>query len=209
MLRILIADDHAVIRIGLVQILMEEFGSAVIEEVSNAEDAIKKTITCEYDIIICDISMAGRNGLEVVQHVKQHHPKLPVLVLSMHPEEQYAIRAIKAGAAGYLNKDVAAEELVKAVQRVLQGRKYISLNIAEKIAEELEQDGNKFPHQILSDREFYVFIQIAQGKSITEIAELLSLSITTVSTYRSRILNKMTMKANAELTRYALENKLI
>jgi len=209
MLRILIADDHAIIRKGLKQILLEEYPSAAIEEVNDAEGAIKKTISNEWDIIICDLSMPGRSGLDVVQQVKQNFPKLPVLILSIHPEEQYAIRVLKAGAAGYLSKDAATEELVKAVQRVLQGRKYISPSIAEKMAADLDQDTSKPPHEILSDREFDIFKMIAAGKTVSDIAEQLSLSITTVSTYRARILAKMNMKANAELTRYGLENKLI
>jgi two-component system invasion response regulator UvrY len=209
MLRILIADDHAIIRKGLKQILLEEYPSAIIEEVSDAEEVIKKTISDEWDIIICDLSMPGRSGLDVVQQMKQNFPKLPVLILSIHPEEQYAIRVLRAGAAGYLSKDAATQELVKAVQRVLQGRKYVSSAIAEKMASELDQDTSRPPHEVLSDREFDVFKMIAFGKTVSEIAEQLALSITTVSTYRARILVKMNMKTNAELTRYGLENKLI
>jgi DNA-binding NarL/FixJ family response regulator len=209
MLRILIADDHAIIRKGLRQILLEAYPSAYIEEVGDAEAAINKTITREWDVIICDLSMPGRNGLEVVQHVKQNFPKLPVLILSIHPEEQYAIRALKAGAAGYLSKDAATEELVKAVQRILQGRKYISASLAEIMASELDQDTTKPRHELLSDRELQVFKMIAAGTAVSEIAEKLSLSITTVSTYRARILEKMDIKTNADMTRYALEQKLI
>jgi len=209
MLRILIADDHAIIRKGLKQILLEEYPSATIEEVNDAEAAINKTITNEWDILICDLSMPGRSGLDVLQHVKQNLLKLPVLILSIHPEEQYAIRALRAGAAGYLSKDAATDELVKAVQRILQGRKYISSSLAEIMASELDQDTSKPPHELLSDREFHVFKLIADGKSVSEIAEQLSLSITTVSTYRSRILEKMEIKTNADMTRYALENKII
>jgi DNA-binding NarL/FixJ family response regulator len=209
MLRILIADDHAIIRKGLRQILLEAYPSAYIEEVGDAEAAINKTITREWDVIICDLSMPGRNGLEVVQHVKQNFPKLPVLILSIHPEEQYAIRALKAGAAGYLSKDAATEELVKAVQRILQGRKYISASLAEIMASELDQDASKPRHELLSDRELQVFKLIAAGTAVSEIAEKLSLSITTVSTYRARILEKMDIKTNADMTRYALEQKLI
>jgi two-component system invasion response regulator UvrY len=209
MLRILIADDHAIIRKGLKQILLEEYPSAIMEEVTDAEGAMKKIMDKEWDIIICDLSMPGRSGLDVVQYVKQNLPKLPVLILSIHPEEQYAIRVLKAGAAGYLSKDAATEELVVAVQRVLQGRKYISPSIAEKMAAELDQDSSKPPHEILSDREFDIFKMIAAGKTVSDIAEQLSLSITTVSTYRARVLTKMNMKTNAELTRYALESKLI
>jgi two-component system invasion response regulator UvrY len=209
MLRILIADDHAIIRKGLKQILFEEYPSAIIEEVNDAEEVIKKTVSHEWDIIICDLSMPGRSGLDVVQQVKQNCPRLPVLILSIHPEEQYAIRVLKAGAAGYLSKDAATEELVQAVQRVLQGRKYVSAAIAEKMAAELDLDQTKPLYERLSDREFDVFKFIAAGKTVSDIAGQLSLSITTVSTYRARILAKLDMKSNAELTRYGLENKLI
>jgi DNA-binding NarL/FixJ family response regulator len=210
MLRILIADDHALIRRGLKQILLEEYPSAIIEEVNDAEGVMKKIIKNEWNIIICDISMPGRSGLEVVQEVKQIFPKLPVLILSNYPEEQYAVRVLKAGAAGYLSKDAATEELVKAVQRILQGRKYISPFLAERIAEDLgNNNSDKAPHELLSDREFEIFKLIASGKAISEIAEKFSLSSTTVSTYRSRILIKMNLKTNAELIRYALENKFI
>lgn len=209
MLRILIADDHAIIRKGLKEILYEQYPSALIEEVKDAEEVFKKTIGKEWDIIICDLSMPGRSGLDVVQQVKQNYPKLPVLILSIHPEEQYAIRVLKAGAAGYLSKDAATEELVKAVQRVLHGRKYVSSAIAEKMATELSRDKTNSPHETLSHREFDVFKLISEGKTISEIASQLSLCITTISTYRSRVLTKMDMKTNAELTRYGLENKLI
>jgi two-component system invasion response regulator UvrY len=210
MLRILIADDHALVRKGLKQILLEEYPSAIVEEVNDGEGVIKKSISHEWDIIISDLSMPGRGGLDVLKQVKQNLPKLPVLILSIHPEEQYAIRVLKAGAAGYLSKDAANEELVVAVQRVLQGRKYISPSVAEKIAEYLGNGSSgKAPYEFLSNREFDVFIRLVSGKTVSEIADQLSLSATTVSTYRSRILEKMNMRTNAELTRYALENKLI
>jgi DNA-binding NarL/FixJ family response regulator len=209
MLKILIADDHLVIRKGLKQILLEEFPSAEIEEARDAEDVFNLLIKKEFDLIICDLSMPGKSGLDVVHQVKQDLPKLPVLILSMQPEEQYAVRALKAGAAGYLNKSVASEELIKAVQRVLQGRRYISPSIAEQLAEELEHEPGKQAHELLSDREFHVFLLLAEGKPVSLIAEVLSLSITTVSTYRSRVMTKMDMKSNADLTRYALEKNLI
>ncbi len=209
MLKILIADDHSLIRKGLKQILLEEYPSAFIEEVGDAESVFKKAISSKWDIIICDISMPGRSGLDVVHHVKKNYPKLPVLILSFHPEEQYAIRVLKAGAAGYLSKESATDELVKAVQKILQGRKYISHTVAEKMIDQMDNDGDNKPHEILSNREFHVFRLIAEGKSVSEIAESLSLSVTTVSTYRSRILAKMNMKTNAALTRYALENRLM
>jgi DNA-binding NarL/FixJ family response regulator len=207
---ILIADDHAIIRKGLKLILLEEYPSAVIEEVADAETAIKKTFSEKIDIIICDLSMPGRSGLDVVQHLKDNDIATPVLILSIHPEEQYAIRALRVGAAGYLSKDSAPEELIKAVRKALQGRKYISATIAEKLAFDLDQNiKNIKPHEQLSHREFEVFRLIADGNSVSEIAEKISLSITTVSTYRARILAKMDLRTNADLTKYALENKLI
>jgi two-component system invasion response regulator UvrY len=208
MLKILITDDHAIIRKGLEQILREAYPSAIIKEATDAESAMKEMLRNDFNVVICDLSMPGRSGLDVLQYVKQNFPKTPVLILSIHPEEQYAIRTLRAGAAGYLSKDTATDELVNAMQRVLQGRKYISPSIAEKMAAELE-NANKPPHELLSDREFHVFKLLAEGKAVSEIAEELSLSITTVSTYRSRVMIKMGMKNNAELTRYALENKLI
>ena len=163
----------------------------------------------EWDVVISDLSMPGRSGLEALQQIKQLQPKLPVLILSIHPEEQYAIRVLKAGASGYLSKDSAPDELVNAVQRVLLGKKYITDTIAEKLASVLDQDSNKSPHEYLSDREFSVLKMLAAGKSVSEIAESLFLSVTTVSTYRSRIMTKMNMKSNADLTLYAVEHKLL
>lgn len=209
MIRILIADDHTIVRKGIRQILAEEFIDAIIEEVADADDLIKKVILDKWDLVISDLSMPGKSGLESLQHIKYLFPTLPVLILSIHPEEQYAIRVLKAGAAGYLSKDTAPEELVIAVNRVLLGKKYITLSIAEKIADTLNHDINKKIHEMLSDRELNVFKMIASGKSVTEIAESLSLSATTVSTYRARIMIKMNMKSNANLTLYAIENHLL
>ncbi len=209
MTRILIADDHSVVRKGLKQILVEEFPSVHIGEVADAESLIKEVIASTWDVIITDLSMPGRSGLDALQQIKQHYPKLPVLILSVHPEEQYALRVLKAGAAGYLNKDMASEELVNAVHRVLSGRKYISPSVAEKLAVSLDKDGDKLPHEYLSDREFDVLKLIASGNSVSQIAELLSLSSTTVSTYRARIMAKMNLKNNTSLTLYAIENKII
>ncbi len=210
MVRILIGDDHAVIRKGLRQILLEKYPSAIIEEANDAEGLISKAIAGKFDVIISDLSMPGRSGLDVLSYIKQNFPDLPVLILSSYPEDQYAIRTLKAGASGYLSKETAPEELVKAVERVLQGRKYISSSIAEKMAENLEQGGErKTGYESLSDREFDVFKLIAAGKPVSEIAEQLSLSVTTVSTYRARILVKMGMKTNAEITMYCLQNNLI
>jgi DNA-binding NarL/FixJ family response regulator len=209
MIKILIADDHTVVRKGLRQILLEGFPSAQIEEVGDAEEMIKKVMNGEWDVIISDLSMPGRSGLEALQQIKQINAKLPVLILSIHPEEQYALRVLKAGASGYLSKDMAPEELVNAVQRVMLGKKYITPSIAEKLAAVFDQDPDKPPHEYLSDREFSVLKLLASGKSVSDIAESLFLSVTTVSTYRARIMAKMSMKNNADLTLYAIENKLL
>jgi len=209
MIRILIADDHAVVRKGLKQILLDDFPSCEIEEVSNTEELILKVMKSKFDVVISDLSMPGRSGMEALQHIKQHYPKLPVLILSMHAEEHYALRVLKAGASGYLGKDSASTELVKAVNRVLLGKKYITSTIAEKLASSLDRDSDKLLHEYLSDREFEVLKMLANGKSVSDIAELLSLSITTVSTYRARIMAKMNLKTNADLTLYAVQHKLI
>jgi two-component system, NarL family, invasion response regulator UvrY len=208
MMRILIADDHTVVRKGLKQILLEAFKSAYIEEVGDAEALVKQALRGEWDVVITDLSMPGRSGLDALHQIKQQLPKLPVLILSIHPEEQYAIRVLKAGASGYLSKDMASEELVNAIHRVLLGKKYISPSVAEKLASSLDLDEDRKPHEQLSDREFDVLKLIATGKSITEIAQMLSLSPTTISTYRTRILTKLGMKTNADLILYALEHQL-
>lgn len=209
MIRVLIADDHTVVRRGLKQILLEGFPTASIEEVPDAEELIKRVMQSEWDVIISDLSMPGRSGLDALQQIKQLNPKLPVLILSIHPEEHYALRVLKAGASGYLSKDSAPDELVTAVNKVLLGKKYITDSIAEKLASVLDKDSNKAPHEVLSDREFSVLKLLAAGKSVSEIAESLFLSVTTVSTYRSRIMSKMNMKNNADLTLYAVEHKLL
>lgn len=209
MFRVLIADDHTVVRRGLKQILLEGFPTAEVEEVSDAEELIKKIIQSDWELVISDLSMPGRSGLEAIQQIKQIRPQIPVLILSIHPEEQYAIRVLRAGASGYLSKDMAPDELVNAVQKVMLGKKYITDTIAEKLASVLDQDSSKLPHETLSDREFTVLKLLASGKSVSEIAESMFLSVTTVSTYRTRLLTKMNMKTNADLTLYAIENKLI
>lgn len=209
MLKILIADDHTVVRKGLRQILLDEFTTAEIAEVANAEELIQKVMTDAWDVVVSDLSMPGRSGLEALQQIKLSHPNLPVLILSIHPEEQYALRSLKSGASGYLSKDTAPDELVKAVRRVLAGKKYISQEISEKLANSLYSSAALSPHETLSDREFDVMKLLANGKSVSEIAEMLLLSVTTLSTYRTRVLAKMNLKSNADLTRYAIENKLI
>jgi len=190
MLRILIADDHTVVRKGLKQILLEEFPTAHIEDVPDAEEMIKKVMNSNWDVVVSDMSMPGRSGLDALQQIKQIYPDLPVLILSIHPEEHYALRVLKAGASGYLSKGSASDELVKAVQTVLLGKKYISASVAEKLASSFSSDSAKQAHELLSDREFDVMKLLAAGKSVSDIAEILSLSVTTISTYRARIMTK-------------------
>jgi DNA-binding NarL/FixJ family response regulator len=209
MLRILIADDHAIVRRGLKEILEDDFPNSAITEVGDAEELIKYVMRQEWDVVITDLSMPGRSGLEALQQIKITYPKLPVLVLSVYSEEQYAVRVLKAGASGYLNKDMAADELVEAVKRVLSGRKYITPAVAEKLANAFNFGSSKYSHEHLSDREFEVMKMLATGRSVSEIGAALYLSVTTISTYRSRILQKMNLKTNADLTQYALEHKLM
>ncbi|HEX7903614.1 MAG TPA: response regulator transcription factor [Chitinophagaceae bacterium] len=209
MIRILIADDHAIVRKGLKQLLLEEFPTAKVEESGDAEDLINKAVQGKWDVVICDMSMPGRSGLDALRQIRQTSPSLPVLIMSMHPEDQYALRVLKAGASGYLNKESIHDELIKAIHTVLLGKKFITPSIAEKLAEAFDTDAGHQLHESLSDREFDVFKLLATGKSVSEIASQLSLSVTTVSTYRARIMEKMNMRSNADLTRYALQKSLI
>lgn len=209
MIKILIADDHAVVRKGLRQILVEEYPSAKIGEASDAEGLLAEVMKDDWNIVICDMNMPGRSGLDALTQIKHVAPQLPVLIMSMYPEDQYALRVLKAGASGYLSKDNIHDDIIKAVQTVQLGKKFITPTIAEKLANALGEERSLQPHEILSDREFDVFKLLASGKAVSEIAAQLSLSATTVSTYRSRIMEKMSMKSNAELTRYALEKNLI
>jgi two-component system invasion response regulator UvrY len=208
MYRFLIADDHDVVRRGLKQILFDAFPSAIVAEVTNAEDLLKKVNLEEWDVVISDISMPGRSGLEVLQQIREDHPKLPVLILSVHSEDNYAIRVLKAGASGYLNKESLADELVRAVNHLLLGKKYITPSLGEKMATMLDSDTGKLLHESLSDREFEVCKLLAAGKSVSEIAKMLFLSVTTVSTYRARVMTKLNLKTNSDLTLYAIEHKL-
>lgn len=209
MLKILIADDHAVVRKGLRQILLEEYPSAKIGEVADAESLLNEVMGDSWDIVISDMNMPGRSGLDALSQIKQVAPQLPVLIMSMYPEDQYALRVLKAGASGYLGKDNIHDDIIKALQTVQLGKKYITPSIAEKLANALGDATDLQPHELLSDREFDVFKLLASGKAVSDIASQLSLSATTVSTYRSRIMEKMSMRTNAELTRYGLEKKLI
>jgi two-component system invasion response regulator UvrY len=209
MIRIVIADDHSIVRFGLKQVLLIEFPSAHIEEAPDAETLLKKIIKEEYDLVITDLSMPGRSGLDALQQIKLSYPKLPVLVLSAQPEDQIAVRVLKAGASGYLNKDAPPEELVKAVRTVLLGKKYITASVADQLLSSLDKNIDKPLHELLSTREFEVMKLIALGKSVSEIAKQMSLSVTTVSTYRARIMEKMNIRSNAQITIYAIENKLL
>jgi two-component system, NarL family, invasion response regulator UvrY len=209
MLKILIADDHAIVRKGLKQILLEEYPSAVIGEVADTEGLLAEVISNSWNIVVCDMNMPGRSGLDALNQIKQVAPDIPVLIMSMYPEDQYALRVLKAGAAGYLEKETIHDDIIKAIQTVQLGKKFITPSIAEKLADAFHDNSGKLPHELLSDREFDVFKLIASGKSVSEIAGKLSLSTTTVSTYRARILEKMGIRSNADLTRYALERKLI
>lgn len=209
MLKILIIDDHEVVRDGVKKIFDERPERVVFDEASNATEALDLVRREDWDAVVLDISLGDRSGLEVLKELKQLRPKLPVLILSMHSEEQYARRAFKAGAAGYLTKDSPRAELVKAINQIIRGGRYVSPALAEKLVLALERDSDRPLHETLSDREFEVMRLIASGKTVGEIADILSLSDRTISTYRARLLEKMGMKTNAELTHYAIQNKLV
>ena len=206
MIRILIADDHPMFREGLRRILAGYPDINVAGEASNGQEVFEKVRNNEYDIVLLDIAMPGTPGLEVLKQLKNEKPKLPVLVLSMYPEEQYAVRVIRAGASGYLTKEIVSEELMTAIRRISEGRKYITSSIAERLADDMEPAAEKPLHETLSYRELEVYRMIAAGKTTTQIAEELFLSVKTISTYRSRILEKMRMKTNAELIHYAVKH---
>ncbi len=209
MIRILIADDHAILRRGLKEILVDELKDAIFAEAGNAQQVLTDVRKQVWDLVILDITMPGRSGLDLLRDLKQLQPELPVLVLSMHPEDQYAKRVLRSGAAGYMNKETAPKELVTAIRKVLAGGRYVSAALAEKLASDLSADSARLPHERLSDREFEILRMIASGKTVSQIAEELHLSVTTVSTHRARILEKMDMANNAELMRYAMINALI
>ncbi len=209
MVNVFIADDHALIREGLKKTLKAEPDLVVAGEASNAHELLQALRQQPVDVILLDISMPGESGLDALKDLKQQYPHLPVLILSVHPEHRFAVRALKAGAAGYVTKDTAVEELVQAIRKIVGGGKYVSVSLAEKLVEELESKGDKLPHENLSDREFQVMRMLAAGKTRNEIADELSISLSTVNTYRNRILEKMRVQTNADLTRYAIEHGLI
>jgi two-component system invasion response regulator UvrY len=209
MIRIFIADDHAIVREGLKQIVTETSDMVVADEASTGHEVLAKVFKSDYDVLVLDITMPGINGLDVLKQVKSQNPRIPILVLSIHPEEQYAVRVLRAGAAGYLTKDSAPDELITAIRKVSMGGKYVTPTLAEKLASDLESGTERSLHETLSDREYQVLCLIASGKTGTEIGEELFLSEKTVSTYRSRILEKMNMKSNAELIHYAIKHGLV
>ncbi|MBE0605917.1 MAG: response regulator transcription factor [Deltaproteobacteria bacterium] len=209
MLRILIADDHEIVRKGLTKVLAETLQPVQVDEARTGQEAVSKVLKSEYSLVVLDIKMPGKSGLDALKEIKEHRPKLPVLILSMHPEEQFAIRAIRAGASGYLTKECAGDELVLAVRKALKGERYISGSLAEILAGGLDDASGKSPHEILSDREYQVMLMIASGKTVGGIAKELCLSPKTISSYRTNLLLKLGMKNSAEITHYAIQNRLV
>jgi two-component system, NarL family, invasion response regulator UvrY len=204
-MKILIVDDHAVIHQGLKRILDDEFEGATFGEARHSQEALDLVSRERWDLVILDVDLPGRGGLDVLKQMRAEHPKLPVLMFSMHSEEQFAVRALKAGASGYVAKDSASERLVEAIRKVIRGGRYVSAALAEKLAADLSRGVSPVSYEILSDREFEVMRMIAEGKSTTGIADLLSLSVKTVSTYRVRILEKLQLETTSELMRYAID----
>jgi len=208
-MNILIADDHPIVRQGLRQILASEGDMNLVGEATNAGETLELARKLEWDVIILDYSMPGRSGLDLLKEIRQSYPQRQILVLSMHPEDSTAVSVLRAGAAGYISKECASDELTVAIRKAINGKKYVSATLAERLALELEGGMEKLPHQALSDREYRVMWMIAAGKSIKEIAGDLALSSNTISTYRARILKKLNLKGNAGLVRYALRHRLM
>lgn len=208
MIRILIVDDHNIVHQGLNFILNKNHNMKVVANCTNGADAMQWVYNNTCEVVLIDIAMAGMSGIDLLKQLRQEKPKLPVLILSAYPEDQYAVRLIKAGAAGYLNKECISEEIVSAVKSVVQGKKYISPAVAEMLANELSKPEGKLPHETLSNREYQILLLLAGANSISEISSSLKLSTNTISTYRKRILEKMNLSSNAELMRYVIENNL-
>ena len=208
-MKVLIADDHAVVRRGLKQILSEERDITVVGEAKNGHEALEMSRRLEWDVAVVDYAMPGRSGVELLKEIKRHHPKRPVLVLSMYPEEWHAVQVLRAGGAGYLSKETATEELMTAIRKVVKGGRYVSPALAEKLASGLAPDRARAPHETLSDREYRVLWLLASGKPISQIAQEMFLSPSTISTYRTRILRKLGLANNAQLVQYAVQHQLI
>lgn len=208
-IRIILADDHAMFREGVKQVLSRQTDLVVVAEAGTTAEALDAAKTIPSDVVVLDIALPGRGGLDALKELKQLNPRLHILILSMHPEDVYAFRAIKAGASGYLTKNKASEELIEAIRKVSSGRKYISAEVAEQLAIDLEHDAEKPLHARLGDREYQVLCMIASGKTVQQIADELAISVSSVSTMRSRILKKFGMKTNAELTHYAIKESLV
>ena len=208
-MKVLIADDHAVVRRGLKQILSEERDITVVGEAKNGHEALEMSRRLEWDVAVVDYAMPGRSGVELLKEIKRHHPKRPVLVLSMYPEEWHAVQVLRAGGAGYLSKETATEELMTAIRKVVKGGRYVSPALAEKLASGLAPDQARAPHETLSDREYRVLWLLASGKPISKIAQEMFLSPSTISTYRTRILRKLGLANNAQLVQYAVQHQLV
>jgi two-component system invasion response regulator UvrY len=209
MIRVLIVDDHAIFRRGLKALLFDEFAGVRCGEASDAEQALHQLGKKEWDLALLDVTLPGKSGLDLLGELKAARPRLPVLVLSVHPEDQFAVRVLKAGAEGYMTKESAPEELVKAIRKILAGGRYVSPSLAERLALNVRTDLTRTPHETLSDRQYEIMCRIASGKTVTEIAGELSLSVKTVSTHRARILEKLGLKTSAQITRYAIRNNLV
>jgi two-component system invasion response regulator UvrY len=209
MMRVFIVDDHAILRRGLRDVLSDEFHGAAFGEASDASQALEQLRKKEWDVVLLDMTLPGKSGLDLLKELKAAWPTLPVLVLSAHPEDQFAVRVLKAGAAGYMTKESAPEELAKAIRKILAGGRYVSPTLAEKLASRVDKDVTSTPHQTLSDREYEIMCLIASGKTVTEIAGELSLSAKTISTYRARVLQKLGVRNSAEIVQYAIRNGLV
>ena len=208
-MKIIIADDHVMFREGIRDILLKASLISEVDEVSSGEELLGEILEKEFDLILLDIGLPGKRGLEVLKEIKSMRPDLPVIILSMYSEKRYAVKALKANASGYVTKDVSSEELLKAIQKVSEGRKYISENLAEEIADSFQTEESSLPHENLSEREMTVLIKIARGKKIKDIADELNIGSSSVSTYRTRIIEKLNLHSNADIIRFAIENKLL